>query len=351
MTAVKARRSRNPAWFLVLLIVAGVTVLAVAGAGIYIASGGVITVPFSNPPRVLSLAKKVQETQWTPPAGKVAVPVSARAIPAYTKISRDDLWNPKTDDLALKFLDPERLKDGEVLTNLPDITGRVLDHDKPAGYVFTKSDFLPLGTRPGLVAGIPAGMRAQRIELSKVRGLYGLFPGDRFDIVSTIADTSDAAKDLRRLGGAYGDRLAMEASISATSKQATVRVVVQNGMVVSAVQTIEVPMSSASLTKGAKVSSKPIQEVFIALKPEEASALAEAMAIDAELSVLPRSGRPDDKGDSVTPDRVPRSPFAASADGESSSLRFVETIDDKKRELVPVRTTDGSGKSEAPREK
>jgi Flp pilus assembly protein CpaB len=334
-----------------LVIVAGVTVLAVAGAGIYIASGGVITVPFTNPPRVISLGKQVQETRWTPPAGKVAVPASGRAIPAYTKITRDDIWDVKSNDLSLRFLDPDKVKDGVILTNLQDILGRVLDHDKPAGYVFTKDDFLPAGTRPGLVAGIPAGMRAVRIELSKVRGFYGLNPGDRFDVVSTIADKSDPAKELRGLGGGYGDRLAMEAALAGTGKQATVRVIVQNGIVVSAVQTIEVPMSSASLTKGAKVSAKPVQEVFVAVQPAEVSALTEAMEVGAALTVVPRSGRPDDPKDSVTPDRLPKSPFAASADGEPSSLRFVETIDDKKRELVPVRSTDGAGKAGAPSEK
>jgi len=351
MTSVKARRSRNPAWFLVLLVVAGVTVLAVAGAGIYIASGGAISVPFTNPPRVLSLAKQNQETRWTPPAGKVAVPASARKIPAYTKISLVDVWNTKSDDLALKFLDPERLKDGEVLVNLSDILGRVLDHEKPPGFVFTESDFLPKGTRPGLVAGIPAGRRAMRVELNHVRGLFGLSPGDRFDIVSTLAIASDPVQDLRRLGGAYGDRLAMEATLAGTGKQATVRVVVQNGIVVTPVQTIEVPMSSASLTRGAKVSAKPIQEVVIAIRPEEVAALTEAMELEAELAVVPRSGRLDDPKDSLTPDRVPRNPFAASTDGSSSSLRFVETIDDKKREIVPVRTTDDSGKAGAPRDK
>jgi Flp pilus assembly protein CpaB len=354
MTSVKARRSRSPGWFLALVVVAGLLVIGIAVAFVYVASGGVITVPFTDPPRVFSLETKVPEKPWTPPAGKVMVPIAGRAIPAYTKLTRDDTWDPKVQRATTWPVGPEEVSRDAIITDFDKVWGRVLKREKPKGYVFRETDFLPEGTRPGLVAGIPPGMRGMRVELSKVRGLFDLLPGDRFDLVSTIAVSTDTSQDLRKMGGAYADRLAMEATAAGVTKQATVRVVVQNGVVVEPVQTNEVPVSIASLTQGARTNSKPVQEVLIAVSPAEAVALAEALAIEAELTVVPRSGRPDDPQDSVTPDRLPKSPFGASADTGSqdgASVRFVETIDGTNREIVPVPSSGGAGKPEAPRAK
>src|SRR6266550_4471959 len=63
---------------------------------------------------------------------------------------------------------PPRAVTKEMLLNISDIIGRVLDGDKKPGYVFTDADFLPRGTREGLVAGIPAGKRAIRISAERV---------------------------------------------------------------------------------------------------------------------------------------------------------------------------------------
>ena len=49
-----------------------------------------------------------------------------------------------------------------VISDFSQITGRVVDHEKPPRYPFTELDFLPKGTRPGLVAVIPPGKRNHR---------------------------------------------------------------------------------------------------------------------------------------------------------------------------------------------
>jgi Flp pilus assembly protein CpaB len=352
MTSVKARRSRSPGWFSVLVVVAGLVVLGVAWALVHLATGGTITVPFTDPPRVLSLATRAPEQGWSQPPGTVAVPYLARPLAAYSKIKRDDFFDPKLGRYRAHYFDPAQVKP-EMITDMAKIVGRVLDHDKATYMVFTENDFLPEGTRPGLVGGIPAGMRGVRVELSKARGLFGLNPGDRFDLVSTIVVSTDTSQELRKMGGAYADRLAMEATAAGITKQAAVRVIVQNGMVVEPVTTNEVPVSIASLTQGSRTNSKPVQEVVIAVDPAEVAALQEAMAVEAELSVIPRSGRPDDPKDSITPDRLPKSPFAGPGEGPSqqgASVRFVETIDGTSREIVPVPSS-GPGKPEAPRAK
>ena len=329
-------RRRNGGWTVggpaALLIVIAALTIALIGLWRF----GLITVP------------AFRSTQAST-AGLVPVPTPARAIPAYTKVTRDHLWDPKSSRLTFIYLPPQSVTP-EMLVNLSDVLGRVLDHEKPAGYVFTESDFLARGTREGVVAGIPAGKRAIRVPADKVEGLYGLRPGDRFDLVATLPiDTSrGGAQTFGNFGGVYGQQLALQARMSNWQKQATVRVMVQNGVVVEPMTTRQVPVFSNTLTQGGVTRMRPIQEIVIAVDPDEVARLTEAMAVDAKISTVPRSGRPDDPADSRTPDLKPVSPFTtpgagafsgASSDSSpqsSAPFNVVETIMGPKRELTAV---------------
>src|SRR5258708_30872076 len=99
--------------------------------------------------------------------GQIAIPVSSVVIPAYTKITRDHLWSTKEGNFTVTYIRPEQATP-DIIRNATNIFGRIMDHDKPPGYVFTEADFLPRGTRPGLVAGIPAGKRAMRVPVEKI---------------------------------------------------------------------------------------------------------------------------------------------------------------------------------------
>jgi Flp pilus assembly protein CpaB len=321
---------------MVLLVGAVVVIAAAAAVTAYLAGGGAVTVPFTQPPQVLTFANKEAPQAWRPPAGKIPVPVSARAIKAYTRVSRDDVLDMKAGAIKVAYLDPSAIPD-TMIRDVKHVIGRVLARDKGLEYAFTEEDFLPTGTRSGLVAGIPAGMRAVRVPLEKARGLYLLAPGDRFDLVATQELGRDDAADLRKLGGVYGEKLALESTLQTPGRRAAVRVVVQNGSVVMPAQVVEVPVS-VSTTRGKGVGSRPVQEVVIAVRPEEVGPLAEAMEVDAELSVVARSGRPDDPKDSVTPDLIPRGPLdqGAAADAGGTGVRLVETIDGANRDIVPV---------------
>jgi Flp pilus assembly protein CpaB len=282
-------------------------------------------------------------------AGLVPVPIPARTIPAYTKVMRDHLWDPAQNQLTFVHLQP-RAMTPEMLVNLNDILGRVLDHDKPAGYVFTETDFLPKGTREGLVGGIPPGKRAVRVPADKVEGLYGLRPGDRFDLVATLpidAGRGGAAQAFN-VGGVYGQQLALQARMSNWQKQATVHVMVQNGVIVEPMSTRQVPVFTNTLTQGGVTRMRPVQEAVVAVDPDEVAQLTEAMAVEAKISTVPRSGHPDDPIDSVTPDLRPTSPFAGPGSGPGAapapgpagqppgSFAVVETFMGPKRELTTV---------------
>jgi len=171
-----------------------------------------------------------------------------------------------------------------------------------------------------------------------VRILYDVFPQTK----PTGKDEATAVKD---------DTRVIQARITNWMKQATVQVLVQNGHVVEPLTTRQVPISSRTLTQGPITRTKPVQELVIAVAPDEVARLTEAMAVGAEISCVPRSGRPDDPVDSVTPNLKPWSPFtglgSAPADwgqhGGGSSLNpggspltMIESISGSKREIIAV---------------
>jgi Flp pilus assembly protein CpaB len=285
--------------------------------------------------------------------GMIAVPTVPATVPAYTKLTRDNLWDLKNHTLSVIYLSKQQITP-EMMTNLNKILGRVLNHDKLPGYVFTEADFLPDGTRPGLVAGIPTGKRAMRVDATKVQGLVGLLPGDRFDLVATIPiDIARASQGLQAAGGVYSQQLALQNQLTNWQKQATVRVLVQNGAIVEPMTNRKIPVSSNTLTQGLITREKTVQEIVVAVGPDEVAKLTEALAVNAEINCVPRSGRPDDPQNSVTPDLQPWSPFqglvaatppldpsvqaesaVASPGAVSSSLTTIESISGSKRNMV-----------------
>jgi Flp pilus assembly protein CpaB len=234
--------------------------------------------------------------------GKVRVLINPRPILAYTKLTRDDLLVPETNSPKYMYRSPEEVKRLGLITDLDKIVGRVLDHDKPAFFAFVEKDFLPMGTRPGIVAAIPPGKRALTVDVTKIEGIHALKAGDRIDILSSTA--IDMQKVLQR-GSTSPGIGALHAGIMAQVKQARVRVLVQNGALLSPVRTRVIPITSNSLTQGSVTKTKPIQEAIIALDPEEIAPLTEAIAIEASITCVARSGLPEDPGEaSITPHGV-----------------------------------------------
>jgi len=268
-------------------------------------------------------------------AGLIAVPTAAVQIPAHTRIRRDHLWDRANARISVVYL-PPRAVTKEMLLNITQIIGRVLDSEKEPGYVFTDADFLPRGTREGLVAGIPAGKRAIRVSADRVDGLYGLNAGDRFDIVATMPiDAADGGRSLN-FSGPYSGEIALETQLSNWEKQATVRVIVQNAVIVEPMLARAVPVTTTS-AQAAAARARAVQEAVIAVSPTEVALLTEAMAVDARLSSIPRSGRPEDPVNSRTPDLRPFSPFTApGGDNRTNSFSTVETIMGPKRAVTAV---------------
>jgi Flp pilus assembly protein CpaB len=330
-TPVRGYGARR-AWFGLNPVALGLIVLVTAFVGLSIAG-------------VVDPLKAFRGKSPPDRRGLVPIPSSAMVIPAYTKITRDHLWNGQAGEFSVIYLRPEQVPP-DVFRTVNAIIGRVMDHDKPAGYVFTESDFLPKGTHPGLTAGIPPGKRAMRIPVDRIPGLVELQLGDRFDLVATQAiDPSGVSMSA---GGLYGRQIDAQARMMNLQRQATVRVVVQAGDVVEPMRTRQVPVANSSLTSGLTIRTKPVQEVVIAVYPHEVARLTEALAVGSEIACVPRSGRPDDPHDSITPDSMPISPFggrvasrSAVADGTTGApgsfgagFTPIETIEGSKREII-----------------
>lgn len=274
--------------------------------------------------------------------GLVPVPTPIRTVPAYTRIRREHLWDPVNRRFSVVYL-PPRAVTPEMLTNITQILGRVLEQEKEAGYVFTDIDFLPPGTREGVVAGIPAGKRALRVSGERVEGLQGLLPGDRFDLLASMPiETGGEGGEAQpfAFSGPYSTQLALQAQLSNWTKQATVRVLVQNAVVVEPMTARAIPLGPGQTEGTTRV--RPVQEAVIAVNPDEVALLTEAMTVPSRITTVPRSGRPDDPRDSVTPDLRPFAPFTApgrTAGGERTdrdAFTVVETINGQARTLAAV---------------
>ena len=168
------------------------------------------------------------------PPGTVAIPAAAVGIPAYTRVRLEHLVNSRTGDLHAVYL-PEGSILPETFVDAREIIGRVVVSDKLAGQLFSENDFFPPGTREGIVAGIPSGKRAIRIDARKVNGIVGLSRGDRFDLVATL--------DLRRSGrnNPVVVQGAAQTNLGALGSSVQSSLVVEDGAVVQPLQTRSIP--------------------------------------------------------------------------------------------------------------
>ncbi len=270
MRHARGKPSRNRA-----LAALGVTSAILAGGGATLAglwSLGAVDLSF--------MSGQVQ----APSGPTVAVPISARPIAAYSKVTRDHLFDAKSGQITYLRLPPEAVKP-EMIVALSDILGRVLDHDKPAGYAFTESDFLPAGTRPGVVAGIPGGKRSLTLQADVIDGVFGLAAGDRVDILATVPIEASP-------GRATNGLVSAQTEMARALKRASVRVLAHDAVVVQPVTARQKTVTSTSLTRGQTVRTVPVNEIVIAVEPNEVAPITEALATGVSISCIARSGLP-----------------------------------------------------------
>ena len=103
--------------------------------------------------------------------------------------------------------------------------------------------------------------------------------------------------------------------LSCVPKRGLVKPLVQDGVVVTPVKVRNVPTTISSLTKGATTRNMPVQEIVIAVAPEEVAPLAEAMDLKYEITCVARSGRP-----ASAPAPAARQPAGGASQGGMSQV-------------------------------
>ena len=127
----------------------------------------------------------------------------------------------------------------------------------------------------------------------------------------------------------------MQATLQNWNKQATVTPLVANGLVVEPVSPRSTVFTNNSLVGGQTTGAKPVMEVIIAIDPAEVVRLTEAMAVNAKILCLPRSGRPEDDPAISLPSHSPRSPFSSGDGGPGNGpMTTIETINGTSRQLI-----------------
>ncbi len=269
----------------------------------------------------------VLKAPWQAKAAKprpqgVPIPLAVKPIPAFSQVAREHLMDEKTMDFVLTYLSPEQVSRSGLLT-YDKVVGRVLRKDHNPGYAFAEKDLFPIGTRPGLVAGVPPGKVSFVLEADKIMGIRGLRIGDRIDLLASMEINFDKALEGYRGRGMMSPALYdAQSTLTNLPKRAGVKPLVQGGAVVSPATARQVPVPGSPVGPNGKGKSRTMEEVIIAIDPEEVAPLTEALAVHASVFCVAHSGAPEDKI-VPTPGSMP-----------SPRVQVIETIVAGKRDIL-----------------
>lgn len=310
MTAAQYRRRRgmSPVLIFVLLFVVIIGTVATLYATGEISLSFLTAQPTDNEPNQIDTR------------GMVLVPVSAVLVEPYEKISLNHLLDRTTGSPKSVRMPANSIGD-RVIVDISQIVGRVVKVQVPPGYPFHEGLFLPKGTRSGVTGGIPPGKRGMTVQADQVQGFFGLKAGDRFDLAAAapIEASPEDLGDGLQVEGSLKKHLELEARMNNLDKQANVRMIVQNGMVVTPVRGREEEYTAHSAIGGSRNKKKEVQELMIAVDPGEVALLMEAIAVGMTITCIPRSGHADDPVDSITPGLEADIPFSLDANGAPKS--------------------------------
>lgn len=322
-----------------LLVPVAIAGLLFVGLAIYTVVNGELRLPFGGGVLFAFQKEEPKQTAKGTPAGTVAVLACPRNLPAYTMITQDHFYTK--DGLHTVAVVPEAVEANRLFPANADgvkrLVGRVLRRNKSTNYAFTERDFLPVGTRPGPSAGIPPGKRGMWIDLATVQGLADARAGDRVDIVAAIELKTRPALDTSVLGNLADPvakaKLTSVANRGANTPQASSWVVARRALVIQ-------PRRSRSASPGKKRGGSSIEEVFVAMAPDEVASFSQALAQGVTLVAAPRSGQPDatttEIHDSKPEDVNDELRRMLTGDDEQQSFGMVEVIRGGERHTITV---------------
>jgi len=251
----------------------------------------------------------------------VRIPINATPIPAYARVDRSHLLNPKQGGLMYQKLPPqaavgmsivgvdqngshvesrvESVKNindevvfvvtggaevrqsqtftlGGAIMSINAIIGRVVKADKRAGLGFQESTFFPKGTPEGLAGATPNGMRAITLDATRLTGVHSLGAGDLIDLLASIPVSDD------------GDE---------STSVSEVELLAQNAKVLRPVYVRNEVTSSASLMNGKTMQNVPKYEVAIAVAADDVIPLQNALNQELPITCVAHSMKPESEVD------------------------------------------------------
>ena len=235
--------------------------------------------------------------------GQLAFPALSRPVPAFEKLTREDFLNPRTGQINVAWLSESNAS--VVSRDFSTLINRVVRRDKAAGMVITEADLMPVGTRAGMAAGIPAGKVAISVPAESVAGLALVRRGDRFDLLAHRgnSDATDAEPMKRRsepaelFGGMKDPSLSVAGNFGGD-----VRRLADDAVLVS-IESVTRPQTGSDDPKGrptvppnrSKSKDADLIEIAeLAVAPEDVAAISQAISRGVPLTCVLRSGRPDD---------------------------------------------------------
>jgi len=164
--------------------------------------------------------------------GLVPVITTAKAVAAFTALSDENLIDEATGQLHHYYFPPERVS-GNWITDSTQLSGRVVARHLRRGALITEDDLLPPGTRPGISAGLPAGMAAMSIAKVNVQGFEKLVAGDRFSILTRVPNSVAAGAPTTTWAMLQGGRLSDEDARIAEMVRTGIREIVRDAIYLS----------------------------------------------------------------------------------------------------------------------
>lgn len=231
---------------------------------------------FSLPGSSRAILAAPKEEAPKPRTDLATVFVPGRDLPAFHQISARDFERPDGTPSIVRL--PKDAVAGSGMVTVPsEVIGRVLRREKVAGRAFDPSDFFPVGTQPGLTAGVPQGMVGRWVDCDEVKGLEGLATGDTIALVA-----SSTLEPILPEGLEEEERvmIQMQHRLMGQDRQPEVRRVVTRGVVVQ-------PPVPHTDENGKKVGMRS----FVALDPIEAIELTAALEVGDAVHAIIQSGR------------------------------------------------------------
>lgn len=264
-----------------------ISILVVAGLG-------VLVYGVANQMGWLSSESRPNQAAKPSREGKVAIPRTLFALKAFEKVRREDVFDRELDDESFFWLPKSTVeKNPEWVTSLDQIINRVMARDKGKDFVFKKSDFLPEGSRTGIIAGVPAGKQGFFLDVEKIPGLRFLKQGDRFDLIASLPkESNDSNTEYGLLMGGIKVRGGKPIPING------IRLLAKGAQMIALTtdrsMTTQGGLELSSTDSNGRVSSRQRDErVAIAIDPEEAIPLTQALGDQLKIHMVAQSGQAD----------------------------------------------------------